>query len=259
MTPHIPWYLATIVIAAALAIAGVVWLVLSRAAARSGVPAAARRSIQIGSALFLAAWLGAILLLAPDLAWLREQDPFYLNPLIPFFGTVPLALMALALWRSPALRRAVVGIPLATLVGVHAWRVVGAVFVILYAMGRLPGHFALPAGWGDVAVGLTAPALALALARGVPGGRAVAIAWTALGLLDLVVAVGMGTGFLAPLLAPGLGSRVPPAAAMAAFPMILVPTFAVPMSVGFHLLALVRLVRPATQARQVAPSGLGAG
>ena len=63
-----------------------------------------------------------------------------------------------------------------------------------------------------------------------------------LGLLDLVVAVGMGSGLLVPLLAPSLGSA-PPAAAMGALPMILVPAFAVPVSVLLHLLALGRLWR----------------
>lgn len=108
---------------------------------------------------------------------------------------------------------------------------------------RLPAHFALPAGWGDILVGLTAPLVALGLARGIRGGRTLAISWNVFGLLDLAVAVGMGTGFLAPLLAPDLGPRVPPALAMGVFPMILVPLFAVPMSVLLHLLALRGLRR----------------
>jgi hypothetical protein len=65
------------------------------------------------------------------------------------------------------------------------------------------------------------------------------------GLVDLVVAVGMGTGLLAPILMPELGSPVPPAAAMGAFPMILVPTFAVPVSTLVHVLSLRRLYRDA--------------
>jgi len=73
------------------------------------------------------------------------------------------------------------------------------------------------------------------------------VSWNVVGLVDLVVAVGMGTGFLAPFFVPELGSRVPPAAAMGVFPPILVPTFAVPVLVLLHLLALARLrhrVRP---------------
>jgi hypothetical protein len=63
----------------------------------------------------------------------------------------------------------------------------------------------------------------------------------------------MGTGFLAPFLAPGLGSPVPPAAAMGVFPMVLVPTFAVPVSVLLHLLALGKLRREAQARSELMP------
>jgi hypothetical protein len=132
---------------------------------------------------------------------------------------------------------------LPTIIGVQLYRIIGLVFVILLAQGQLPAHFALPAGWGDIVVGLSAPLVALALARGAPGGRTLATAWNVFGLLDLVVAVGMGTGFLAPFLAPDLGPRVPPTPAMGVFPLVLVPTFAVPMSVLLHVVALWRLRR----------------
>ena len=65
--------------------------------------------------------------------------------------------------------------------------------------------------------------------------------WNVVGLLDLFVAVGMGTGILAPILVPGLGPRVPPAAAMGVCPMILVPIYAVPLSVILHVIVLGRL------------------
>jgi hypothetical protein len=45
------------------------------------------------------------------------------------------------------------------------------------------------------------------------------------------------------LLIPGAG-HVPPAAAMGALPMILVPAFAVPASLLIHVLALARLRSP---------------
>ena len=83
------------------------------------------------------------------------------------------------------------------------------------------------------------------MARENRGGRILAIGWNVIGLLDLFVAVGMGTGILAPILAPGLGSRVPPAAAMGVFPMILVPMYAVPLSVMLHVIVLGRLRRSA--------------
>jgi hypothetical protein len=127
---------------------------------------------------------------------------------------------------------------------VQLFRAIGVVFLILLAQGQLPAHFALPAGWGDVAIGITAPLLALALVRRVRGAVPLAFSWNVLGLLDLVVAVGMGTGFLTPFLVPELGPRVPSVAGMGVFPLIVVPTFAVPLFVLLHLLALWRLRRP---------------
>jgi hypothetical protein len=153
-----------------------------------------------------------------------------------------------------ALRRVLAAIPLSTLNALQVWRVIGIVFVILLAQGRLPAHFALPAGWGDFVVGVTAPLVALALARAARGATALAIGWNLFGLLDLVVAVGMGTGLLAPLLVPELGPRVPPAAAMGVLPMMLVPVFAVPMSVMMHVLALVRLIRRAHGSPRLVPA-----
>jgi hypothetical protein len=244
--PVIPWHITLVVLALNLTIAVAVWGILSRAAGRSGLSAPAQRSVRAGAALFLAAWLGAALLLAPAPASLATRDRFYITPLIPLFVVLGLTVAFLTLWRSVALRRVLAAASLPALVGVQVYRTIGAVFVVLLALGQLPAHFALPAGWGDVAIGVTAPLVALALARGVPGGRTLAIAWNVLGLLDLVVAVGMGTGFLAPLLAPGLGPRVAPAAAMGVFPLIVIPTFAVPVAVLLHVLALRGLLRKGT-------------
>jgi hypothetical protein len=46
--------------------------------------------------------------------------------------------------------------PLPALVGIHAARVFGVFFVLLFEAGRLPPTFALTAGWGDIAVAVAA-------------------------------------------------------------------------------------------------------
>lgn len=232
MLPTIPWpvTLATVVAQPVIAIA--VWRVLA---------VQAPKTVRLALGIFLFGWLGLAVILAPPISALAGQDPYVLTPLIPLFAgiSILLGLAAYGLW--PALRRAAAAASLPALVGVQLYRVLGALFVVLLALGQLPAYFAEPAGWGDIFVGVTAPLVALALARGRPGARGLAIAWNIFGLLDLVVAVGMGTGRLAPYLMPSLGSHVPPAAAMGAFPMILVPTFAVPLAIMLHLLALSRL------------------
>jgi hypothetical protein len=241
MIPVIPWYITAIILGANVVAGSGVWLIVAAAAGRSGLTAAAARKVRIGSAIFLFGWLGAALLLAPDPGSLAARDRFYLTPLIPLFALGSAIVLLAVVGLSPALRRTLGAVSLPAIHGIQLYRAIGATFLVLMAWGQLPAHFALPAGWGDVAVGLAAPLVALALARRVAGSPALATGWNVFGLLDLVVAVGMGTGYLAPLLAPHLGAQVPPAAAMGVFPLVLVPTFAVPVSIMLHLLGLIRL------------------
>jgi hypothetical protein len=233
MIPHIPWPLSLVILVANATIPFVIWRVFS---------AGASRRISIAIAAFVFGWFGLSLLLAPAPESLLARDRFYLTPLIPLFAIVPFAIVAAAVLLLPAARAAVRRVPLPSVVAIQFYRAVGVVFIILYSLGQLPRHFALPAGWGDIFVGLTAPIVALALSRRLPGSRGAALAWSVFGLVDLAVAVGMGTGFLAPYLAPSLGAHVPPAAGMGVYPLILIPTFAVPLSVILHVIAIGRLV-----------------
>jgi hypothetical protein len=257
MIPDIPWYITAVILGANVAIAGAVWRIVAGAAGRSGLSAAAARKVSVGSVVFLFGWLGAALALAPSPASLPGRDPFTLTPLIPLFALGATVVLLATVWTSPALRRTLAVVPLPAVHGVQLYRAIGATFLVLMALGQLPAHFALPAGWGDVAVGLAAPLVAFALARRVAGSRALAAGWNVVGLLDLMVATGMGTGYLAPVLAPHLGAHVPPAAAMGVFPMVLVPTFAVPVSVMLHLLGLVRLAGESRIGVQPVPRAVG--
>jgi hypothetical protein len=237
MIPQIPWIVTVATLAASLLIPVAVWRIVARGAGRAGLAPAARRRVVVGSALFFGAWGLLALVLAPPPASLAGQDPYTLTPLIPGFAIGGIALALAFIGLSPALRRTLAAASLPALVGVQLYRVIGLQFVILAGLGQLPARFGRPAGWGDVAIGLAAPLVALALARQSRGARTAAIAWNWLGLLDLFVAVGMGTGRLGLL----FGERLPAAAAMGVFPLILVPTFAVPLAVLLHLVALRRL------------------
>jgi hypothetical protein len=113
-----------------------------------------------------------------------------------------------------------------TLTYIQAWRIAGFVFLALYSYRILPGQLALPAGWGDIAIGFTAPFVAMNLAN--PQFRKSFIFWQLLGITDLVTAVGMGvaSGFINP---HGI-----PTSAMTVLPMSLIPTFAVPLFMILH-------------------------
>lgn len=114
----------------------------------------------------------------------------------------------------------------------QTWRILGVVFVILEARGVLPAIFALPAEYGDIAIGATAWLAALKLAN--PGHRYSFLLWQAFGILDLIVAVSLGT--TARLLSPQGPSRV----AMTVLPLSLIPTFLVPLFLIFHVISIAQ-------------------
>jgi hypothetical protein len=115
---------------------------------------------------------------------------------------------------------------------VQSWRIAGFAFLALYTYSILPGQLALPAGWGDIAIGATAPLVALKLAN--PQHRKSFIFWQLLGIADLVTAV--GTGVTAQVMHPhGIATT-----AMTVLPMSLIPTFAVPLFMILHFISIAQ-------------------
>lgn len=117
----------------------------------------------------------------------------------------------------------------------QSWRIVGFTFVLLEARGVLPAIFALPAGYGDMAIGMTATLAAWMLAN--PARRNGFFVWQLLGIADLITAVSLGT--TARLLIP----EGPSMAAMTVLPLSLVPTFLVPLFFIFHVICIAQARR----------------
>lgn len=118
------------------------------------------------------------------------------------------------------------------------FRLVGVAFLLVMALGQLPAVFALPAGLGDIAIGVESVFVTRNLRRGV-GGRRGAWLFNILGLVDLVVALAIG--FLA---APGrlqLLFASPTTEAISLLPLALIPTTVVPLAAALHLLSLWKL------------------
>jgi hypothetical protein len=154
---------------------------------------------------------------------------------------IPIVLFALWYWNSKSFREFVFSLSPQTLTRVQAWRIVGFVFLVLYTYHILPGIFALPAGWGDMAIGASALAVATRLAN--PNHRRSFIVWQLLGITDLVVAVTLGATarFLSPqgfVTANGINT-VP----VTVLPLSLIPTFAVPLLLIFHLICIAQARR----------------
>ena len=115
-------------------------------------------------------------------------------PAIQFGVLAPLRSVLLLFFLLETLPPHIEAIPQQWLVGIQFYRVLGVIFLILYAMGKLPAAFAIPAGVGDVLVGLAAPSVALRRHPQIAQRRQASAPMEPLGLADLAVA--LTTGFL---------------------------------------------------------------
>lgn len=161
-------------------------------------------------------------------------------PLIGVLLAVPLLTIGVLAASSQKVRTSLLGIPLQVLIGLNALRVLGVLFLLDFAAGTVRGPFPFFAGFGDIITGVLAIPLALSIAASkAPSARAIA-AWNAFGVLDLVVAVGLGItsapGSPVQVIHAGVGSQ-----AMAQLPLCLVPTVLVPMYLLMHGIVAAQL------------------
>ncbi len=77
-------------------------------------------------------------------------------------------------------------------IGIQIFRLIALSFIPLLQNGSIPATFAIPATTGDVLTAITAPIVAYGLGRGGVKTWAAALVWNALGLADLINAIGLG-------------------------------------------------------------------
>jgi hypothetical protein len=242
----VPLAITLIVIATAAAVVVATAAVLNRAPV--DISESHRRSIALTVGAALLGWLVAAVLLA--LAGAFQQlggVPRVIYPLI----AVPVIGIVASRTISPLRRLLDQPRTQSRVVTLHVWRVAGGVFLIMAALGRLPLLFALPAGLGDIALAIMAPTVARRMNRGT--GRQNAIMWNVFGLLDLVVAVGLGA-----TTSPGILQVFhtnPSSYLLGGFPLVLYPIFLVPVAILMHVVSLRFLLRePAQQDRDALPA-----
>jgi hypothetical protein len=162
---------------------------------------------------------------------------------VPALGlavVLPVAALVSAYFALPSVRNAMTETPLPALIAIHAIRLLGIMFLVLYAKGRLPAPFAPSAGWGDVFIGATALPLAWAVTRFGPAMRPLVFLWSAVGVADLVVAVTLGA-----LSAPGplqVFVGPPDSSPMTSLPWLIIPGFLVPILFFIHIIIFTRLL-----------------
>jgi hypothetical protein len=191
-------------------------------------------------------WFGAAYIIGSNQSLVNTQLSAF--PPIAITAIIPVAGFIAAYALVPIFRRCVLMINLQTLTRFQYWRVIGFTFLPLYAFDILPGLFALPAGLGDVAIGLAAPLIIARMNRDpdyvMSSGF---VRYNLLGLLDFVSAVatsGLAAGGFADLVANNVTT-----APLDIWPLNLFPSFIVPFFIIIHFITLMK-VRALRQANK---------
>jgi hypothetical protein len=229
------WFLSFLIVGANILIAFVFLFGVHRALLGLGRTRVDRLGIVSIFGILLFGWL--ILAL-----FLGGQGIFRsaLNQRVPSIALaigIPILVGTLFIRGSKQVREIIEAVPQNQLVAFQVYRVLGVTFLFLYAAGQLPGIFALPAGCGDVMVGLTAFMVGARAARS-ENDQLVTL-WNWLGISDLVIAV--ATGFLSAPSRFQIFSLDAPNVLIGSFPLVMIPIFAVPLSIVLHLASLSKI------------------
>jgi hypothetical protein len=228
-------YVWAIVLVGLIGTTATIGVMLWRGAVGAGFSRRTATAVAAGAGTAWATWALASVALAD--AGVYRFAPSKAQPWLPVAMTAAIAVLLLGT-RIPVVSR-ILAQPEALwrLTVPQYFRVEGVAFLLVMALGALPAAFALPAGLGDIAIGLEAIYIARSIRRGVVGRRAV---WfNVLGLLDLVVATAIGV-----TAAPGVAhvlSLSPSTAQIALLPLVLIPTTVVPLAVALHVLSLRKI------------------
>jgi hypothetical protein len=247
---NLPTYVSAITVAGTAGILTATCAVLYRGSRLSGASRRAAATTAGGAAILFGAWAVSSAVFARHGGYhtqLGKKPPWLPIEAI----TAMIALLMLT--RIPFVSRALPDQNSVRLLSwPHAFRVAGVVLVISMILGHLPALFALPAGLGDMAVGVAEPLVTRRIKAG--HGHRAATWFNIFGILDLVSAMTLGG-----LTAYKIIHVSPANSALSEFPLVLIPTVGVPVLFVLHVLTLRRLrlsstVRP--RLSSVAPTSM---
>jgi hypothetical protein len=240
-----PAYLWAITLTGVVGVPVTTCYALYRGAERAGLGARRAALLAGAAAVVLGGWFAATAVIAGH-GWyhtrLGHGVPWLPIAVVGFSGTL------LAASRIPVVRRVLAADGMASRLELpHTFRLAGISFLIIMALGHLPALFAAPAGLGDMAAGLAAPFVAVAVARG--SGRRAAMWWNAFGVADLVLALTLGA-----LTAYQLVNVTPSGAPISELPLALIPTAVVPLLLFLHI-ASVRTLTASSKSKTIISNG----
>src|SRR5258708_5604010 len=173
MASNFPTNTALLIIVSMIGIGTLAWFSLSQGFEHLPIAPGIRRGWRWGIAFVLIAWL----VIRLGLGFFSPGRTVLSVPYVAGFFAMGMFLGLVPLFFSSLFRQAVAAIPLTRLVGLQTIRVIGVFFITLLDMKLLPAQFALPAGYGDVIVGLLAVWMVYLLNTKKPYARTLIILW----------------------------------------------------------------------------------
>jgi len=205
------------------------------------------RTAKMTLAVVLGLWVG-FAAAAAVAGWIAVARPV---PVVGLFVAVPILAAAFAgTW--PQARQAMLSIPMPVIVALNVIRILGLLFLLLAAEGRLSGPFPYSAGWGDIITGVGAVAVLMLLKDGGLRHTTAIAAWNLFGAADLVLAIVFGA--MSAEGSPLQMFAAPGSQAMQHAPWAFIPAVLVPIWLILHGIIAVQLRRaqPVQTARAAA-------
>ena len=227
------YMLGTTIVRIIVMLVGTFWI-----AQRTPIRQFSRLLVGVILTIVLSAWIVLIVSLARNNVFRIDETTSFPPPIL---GGVVIPILvgyaAFRYWR--AFRQIVSRIPQVGLIGIQAFRITGGMIFILYLNGRLPAEFAIPAGIGDLIIGITAIPIAYFCWVQKPWAHKAATVWNYAGIVDFMIAVPLGI-----LTSPSpiqLLALDAPNVLTTAYPLVLFPAFSVPAGIILHLYSLALL------------------
>jgi hypothetical protein len=212
------------------------WLGLSR----TSFAYRERVTLWLAIAIPFTLWLALIWGLAIHGFFQAVPGIIHKPPRLPLAIFLPSFIGLMLLRRSKRIAVLLDAMPPSWLIGLQLYRIFGGIFLVNWVQGLQPGIFVLPAGIGDVTVGVLALPVAALVASGASIGRKAGLMWNILGLADFAVAIAIGL-----MSSPGAlhVASFPLNLQVGTFPTVMIPAFAVPSSIILHGLSIWQLNR----------------
>jgi len=223
-----------------IVVAIVLWRRINSISKTMDVDEEKKKKISLYSGIFLFGWFALALILSS--LELFHVRPEFISPFVPLFFIVPILFCLYLMRTSVSFQKLIDLFPQHILILLQLFRVLGIIFILLYLQGQLPELFAIPTGWGDILIGITAPIIAFIYLKQFSFAKNLTIIWNILGIIDLLIAISLGIILSLPgpfnLFQTTVSTEI-----MTLFPLVIVPAFAVPLGILLHIFSLKKLLK----------------